>query len=123
MVEKKPKKETKKPKAEKPAKKEKPKLEKKTNKQKAQNFDPFKVLLYPHLAEKSAALVDTQNKIVFVVNPNSTKEDVKKAVESAFGVKVVDVNIENTTYGEKKAYIRLHSSTPATEVATKLGTL
>ena len=117
MVEKKETKKT--PKVEKPKK-----SEKKTDKQKAlKRFDPFNILLYPHLAEKSAALIDTQNKIVFVVNPNSSKNEIKKAIEVAFGVKVVDVKTENTTYGEKKAYIKLHPSTPATEVATKLGTL
>ena len=92
------------------------------SKQALKGHDPLNILLYPHLAEKSMNMIDMQNKLVFVVNPLATRDDVKRAMEELFKVKVIDVNIE-ITGGLKKAYIKLHPSNPASEIATKLGVL
>jgi large subunit ribosomal protein L23 len=56
--------------------------------------DPHGVLIRPIVSEKSYALMD-QNVYVFVVNPSATKIDVRHAVESAFGVRVANVNTLN----------------------------
>lgn len=87
------------------------------------NAPPLNILLYPHLAEKSMNMIDMQNMIVFVVNPLATKNDVKRATESLFKVKVVRVNIEVTPAGMKKAYIKLHPDNPASEIASRLGVM
>lgn len=52
-----------------------------------------KVILRPLLTEKNAALKETANKVVFEVAPDANKIEVKRAVESAFKVKVESVNI------------------------------
>ncbi|TAL47600.1 50S ribosomal protein L23 [archaeon] len=84
-------------------------------------MDSYKVLRYPHMTEKSVSLVEKENKIVFIVNRNSTKTEIKQAVEKAFEVKVDRINTEVTMTGEKKAYIKLKSQFKAADVAVKLG--
>ena len=80
----------------------------------------FRVLLGPHVTEKTAVAADKENAFVFKVLPNATKPEVKVAVEKLFDVKVVDVRLANvkgktkrTRFGVgkrsdwKKAYVRL----------------
>mgnify|MGYP001033643096 CR=1 FL=1 len=52
----------------------------------------YKVIKEPILTEKSVALKE-MNKYVFKVDDNATKNDIKKAVEEIFKVKVRDVKI------------------------------
>ena len=55
----------------------------------------FKVLLQPVVTEKATDLAG-KGKYVFFVSRESTKIDVKKAIEKIYGVKVSDVRIINT---------------------------
>ena len=48
----------------------------------------MKVLLAPHVSEKSANMADASDQYIFKVTPDATKPEVKKAVESLFEVKV-----------------------------------
>lgn len=79
-------------------------------------------LLYPSSTEKAVKLMEKDNKLTFIVEFNSSKPEIKKAVEETFKVKVIKINtlIEK---GKKKAYIKLASENPALDVATKLGIL
>jgi ribosomal protein L23 len=79
-----------------------------------------KVLLYPLITEKPVGLVETENKIVFIVDPKANKVDIKEAVESEYKLKVTSVRTINTSKGRKKAYIRLSGKGKAAELATKL---
>ncbi len=58
------------------------------------NKNPRDVLISPVVSEKSYALLD-QGKYTFVVDPRSNKSEVKRAVESIFGVKVESVHTLN----------------------------
>jgi len=78
------------------------------------------VLLYPKVTEKTTKMIESENKIVFVVNKNATKEEIKKAFENKFGVKVEKVNVNRTFSGEKIAYIKLKEEGKAQEIATRL---
>jgi len=84
-------------------------------------MDPWKILKYPHMTEKSVGMIESENKIVFVVDRDSDKVSVKEAFENAFDVKVEKVNVEVTMKGEKKAYIKLKPENKAIDVAVKLG--
>ena len=84
-------------------------------------MDPWSVLKYPYMTEKSISMVERENKIVFIVNRKSTKEEIKKAFERLFEVKVKSVNILITKKGEKKAFIKVSPQFKAIDVATKLG--
>jgi large subunit ribosomal protein L23 len=78
------------------------------------------VLLAPHITEKTSLAMQNTNTYSFRVRRDSTKPDVKAAVELMFGVKVAKVNLVNETgksrrFGKlmgrtqdiKKAYVRL----------------
>ena len=56
--------------------------------------DPRDILLSPVVSEKSYALLD-QGKYTFLVDPRANKSEIKKAVESIFGVKVSSVHTLN----------------------------
>lgn len=84
-------------------------------------MDPWKILKYAHLTEKSISLIERENKIVFVVDRKADKKKIKEAFEKAFEVKVEKVNTAITLKGEKKAFIKLAKEYKAGDVAVKLG--
>ncbi len=80
----------------------------------------YKVILAPHVSEKTTMTAEKHNQYVFRVVPDATKLEVKKAVEELFKVNVVSVNMLNQKgktkrtahgFGKKasirKAYVRL----------------
>ena len=80
----------------------------------------LKVLLSPHVTNKSYEVAERSSYVVFKVATDSTKKEIKKAVEMLFEVKVEDVKTVNVkgkarrfggvkgrTKDWKKAYIRL----------------
>ena len=84
-------------------------------------MDPYKVLKYPHMTEKSIGLVEKENKLVFIVEIKYKKEDIKKAFEEVFKVKIDKINTMITRNGKKKAIIKLNKEHSAADVAVKLG--
>ncbi len=83
--------------------------------------DPQSVILYPQATEKSVKLIESENKLIFIVDNNASKSDVKMAIESLFDVKVKDVSTEVTPEGRKRAYVKLFPEFMADEIASKLG--
>lgn len=81
----------------------------------------MKVLLYPLTTEKAVRLLETENKLTFVVDLKANKKEIKDEIEKTFNVKVLKVNTLITSKGKKKAYIKLAKDTPAMDVMTKLG--
>lgn len=80
----------------------------------------YKILMAPHVTEKSAMAADGVNQVAFRVARDATKPEIRKAVEQLFDVKVEDVRVTNvkgklrrTRNGIgrrsdwKKAYVRL----------------
>jgi len=65
----------------------------------------FKVLISPHISEKSTVIADKYNQVVFKVAPNATKLEIKKAVENIFKVNVLQVNVLNIQ-GKSKRTMR-----------------
>jgi len=86
-------------------------------------MDPQKIILYPMMTEVASRLIETENKLVFVANIKANKNDIKRAVEELYQVKVKDVNVTVTRKGEKKAFVKLEPEYNATDVAIKLGIL
>ncbi len=83
-------------------------------------MDPSQTIKYPVSTEKGIKLMETENKLIFVVENSSTKSEIKKAVEEMFKVKVESVNTF-INEGKKKAYVKISKDTPAINVATQLG--
>ncbi len=84
-------------------------------------MDPFRILIHPHVSEKSVSLIERENKIVFIVSRKANKKQIKDAMEKLFEVKVDKINTEITIKGEKKAVIKLKPEYRALDVATKMG--
>lgn len=84
-------------------------------------MDPFKVLLYPYITEKTVSMVEKENKLVFIVNRKANKREIKEAFEKLFEVEVEKVNTVITPNGKKKAFIKLKPKYKAMDVAVRLG--
>lgn len=82
----------------------------------------FTVLRQPHFTEKSTWVTEKHNQYVFSVATDSTKAEIREAVEQLFSVKVASVTtlnvkgkVKRTNRGEsrkkdwKKAYVRLQT--------------
>ncbi|OGW02376.1 MAG: 50S ribosomal protein L23 [Nitrospinae bacterium RIFCSPLOWO2_01_FULL_39_10] len=57
--------------------------------------DLYAIIRKPIITERSAYLKERGNKIIFQVDVNANKRDIKKAVEKVFNVNVMDVNTLN----------------------------
>ncbi|PIE83267.1 MAG: 50S ribosomal protein L23 [Candidatus Contendobacter odensis] len=82
----------------------------------------LKILLAPHISEKSNRVAERHNQVVFKVVRDATKPEIKGAVELLFKVTVKDVTVLNVKgkrrrfgarYGRrsswKKAYVSLEA--------------
>lgn len=78
---------------------------------------------YPLSNEKSITLMETGNKLAFIVDVSATKTEIKHAAEDMLDCKVKKVNTMITPQGKKKAYIQFDENTPAVDIATNLGVL
>jgi len=73
------------------------------------------VLIRPVVSEKTYGLMD-QGVYVFVVDPRSSKIEIRRAVEEAFGVRVDQVNTLNR---KGKATRNRRTNTPGRRANTK----
>lgn len=83
-------------------------------------MDPYKIVKHPLSTEKSIRLMESQNKLIFVVDIDADKSIIKKAIESMFKAKVDSVRT-CISRGEKRAYIKFADESPAIDIATQLG--
>jgi ribosomal protein uL23 len=92
-------------------------------KEKTLLVDPWSILLHPLLTEKAIGKIENENKLVFIVNRDSNKRQIKWAMEKAFDVKVDNVGTMIDRKGRKKAWIKLSKEYSAGDIATRLGML
>lgn len=78
------------------------------------------IIKAPLSTEKSIRLMESENKLVFLVDRKATKAQVKTELESLFDVKVKAVNTMVGPDNKKKAYVTFADDTPAVDLATKL---
>ena len=81
------------------------------------------IINFPLMTESASLMVEKDNKLIFIVNRNAGKADVKRAVEILYEVKVKKVNLLVTPQGVKKAFVKLTPEFRASDVAIKLGIL
>jgi len=86
-------------------------------------MDSNEVISYPLMTESASLMVERDNKLIFIVNLKAGKNDIKRAVEELYEVKVSKVNLLITSQGEKKAFVKLTPEFKASDVAIKLGIL
>ncbi len=80
----------------------------------------YDIIKNPLMTEKAVRLMESENKLIMIVDKKASKPEIKKAVEEIFKVKVVKVNTL-IQKNKKKAYVELSKDTPAINVATQLG--
>ena len=79
------------------------------------------IIKYPLSTEKSLRIMESENKLIFVVDRKATAKEIKHAVEDLFKGKVVAVTTLVNTAGKKQAYVKFDQDTPAIDIATQLG--
>lgn len=82
-----------------------------------------RVIQYPVMTEGAVSLIESENKLTFIVDIKSDKAKIKKAVERLYEVEVDSVNVLITSKGLKKAYVTLKPAYKASDLAIKLGIL
>ena len=78
------------------------------------------IIQYPLTTEKVIKMIEAENKMAFVVDRRSSKQEIKKTVEKEFNVKVESVNTE-IKQNKKVAFVKLKKEFKAMDIATKLG--
>ncbi len=65
-------------------------------------MDPHQVIIRPVISEKSYGLIETANQYTFQVDKRANKNQIKRATESAFDVRVRKVNTSNVKSKPKR---------------------
>ena len=65
-----------------------------------------KIIIKPVLTEKIATLQERENKYAFIVNGNSNKTEIKKAIQDKFDVKVIKVATLNKSGKVKQMTVK-----------------
>lgn len=73
--------------------------------------------------EKATLMIDSENKVQFIVDLRASKREIKSEVERVFETPVRSVRTMLTFKGEKKAIIELEEEGKAKEIGTSLGIL
>ena len=83
----------------------------------------YEVVKYPLLSEDAVTLLESENKITFIVDLRSDKHDIKRAIQELYEVRVDKVNTLITPEGDKKAFVKLTPDFKAADLAVRLGIL
>ena len=81
-----------------------------------------KIVIRPYITEKTFELVENEQKIVFLVNRESSKPRIIEAVKILYNENAVQIETARTVYG-KKAFVKFESVDKARDLATKIGML
>ncbi len=65
-------------------------------------MDPHQVIIRPVISEKSYNLIEMENQYTFQVDKRANKNQIKRAVEEAFDVRVYKVNTVNVKSKPKR---------------------
>ena len=74
----------------------------------------------PYVTEKASLGIDAGNKLQFMVDMRSTKDQIKKEIEEKYEIAVIDIKMMITRKG-KKAIVTLSPDDSAEEIAARLG--
>ncbi len=75
---------------------------------------------YPFITEKAMMLLD-DNKIQFIVDVRSNKNQIKSELMNMYGFRVASVCTMSTMNGLKKAIVTFEGKDAAHEIATRMG--
>ena len=78
------------------------------------------MILKPITSEKAVKMIDIENTLLFRVEKQVKRDQIKKEIEKIFNIKVDKVRTL-IRGNHKYAYVKLKKENPAIDVATKLG--
>ncbi|RQW81664.1 MAG: 50S ribosomal protein L23 [Methanothrix sp.] len=81
------------------------------------------IIKSPYVTEKVTGMIDSNDTLEFLVNMQSTKPEIKRALKELYDVDVLTVRTMVTPRGQKKAIVKLVGEGSANELATRLGLL
>ncbi|NWJ28951.1 50S ribosomal protein L23 [Marine Group I thaumarchaeote] len=81
-----------------------------------------KIIVKPHITEKTFAMVENESKVCFIVHLSASKPQIAEAVKILYNENVTHVNTARTIYG-KKAFVKFETTAKARDLATKIGML
>lgn len=84
-------------------------------------LDQYSILRYPLTTEAAMTKIEGNNTLVFIVDIQANKHQIKDAVKKLYDIKAVKVNTLIRPDGKKKAFVRLSPDHEAVEVANKIG--
>lgn len=91
---------------------------------KSDKKSPYSIVKYGLKSEVSARTMEKDNTLIFICDVESTKPEIKAAIEELYGKKVLRVNtLIMFKKFAKKAFVRFAKEGEAVEVATKAGIL
>ena len=104
-------------------------MEKKKNAagQKKEGLDRDKhdssTIKFVSMTEKSVKIIELENKLVFIVDRKSSKEEIKKAIKQTFDVDAEEIKTCIDQKGRKKAFVKFKDPGMAGEIAMRLGVI
>ncbi len=81
-----------------------------------------KIIIRPHITEKTFALIEKDSRICFIVDSSANKSIIREAIKTLYEEEVIDINTAKTISG-KKAFVKFESVEKARDLATKIGML
>ena len=84
-------------------------------------WDKYAIFKQPVSSERFYKKMETENTVIFFVDPKANKIEIKKAFLESFNVKPERINTLVTPGGKKKAYIKIPKTNEASEIANKIG--
>ncbi|MGD2142698.1 MAG: 50S ribosomal protein L23, partial [Candidatus Bathyarchaeota archaeon] len=82
-------------------------------------MNPYEVILYPLMTERSIYMIENENKLVFAVKMQAKKQDIHRAVRVLYGVEAESVNTLISRDSIKKAFVRLKPEHDASDLAIR----
>jgi len=79
------------------------------------------IIEHPIVTEQAMNEMDFNNKLLFLVDVDAAKPEIRSEVADRYDVGVVGVNTQVTPQGEKKAIVTLSEDDDATEIASRIG--
>jgi len=83
-------------------------------------MDPYDIIYHPYVTEKTMNMMEKDNALELVVKIRANKQQIKKAVEKMFEVKVKDVNTRITKKG-KHAIVTFMPEFKAEDIGMRIG--
>jgi len=82
--------------------------------------DPYDIVYHPFVTEKTMNLMEKNNALEFVVKRTANKQQIARAIEEMFEVKVKDVNTKITKKG-KHAIVMFMPEFKAEDIGMRIG--